>query len=674
MKRIRLIFWLLLALGAMAGQRALAAPPTQARTDAFQAVPCETFEITSSAFECGYVTVPEFHAEPNGRQIQLATAILPARGDSPTRDALVMQQGGPGGSTLDLFTQFVSLGYFPALDDLREERDIVLYDQRGALYSKPALMCPEELDLTFRTIEQQLSPDQELELQAEAALACRERLVREGINLAAYNSIENALDIEDVRRALGYDKFDFYGISYGTLLGLHALRETPDTFRSMTLDAVVPAQVNPNVTIAESQQRAFDELFARCAADAACSRAYPNLKQVLYQVVDALNAKPARVPVTDDKTGKTYNAVMDGDTFLNVLFQFLYNSELLPALPKLIYDAQNGSYGLIQQFYPLYLFDRTFASGMYYSVMCAEDADFDVSDLLLEGVDEPIAVSQKRDTAYFLDLCKKWDVPQLGAAADAPITSDVPTLLFSGQFDPITPPPFAQVAAETITPSYPFIFPAYGHGALTSGNCPDEILDEFVRDPDDKPDAECIREVARVDFVTAADYVMLPGIGRVQAALLQGKIQFFILPLLLLLILLSVLWVAPIVWLVRLIRKRPGEPDWWARLVPWFAAGIGAAAAFFAIALFAVLIFATLNNAATVALMLGTPRPAALLYLLPLAVLALTILLVIAMVMVWRRKDWDIWRRVYYTVVALAAVGLTVWFAANDMLTALFRA
>ena len=191
-----------------------------------------------------------------------------------------------------------------------------------------------------------------------------EASVSEGVNLAGADSIENALDIEDVRRALGYDKFDFYGVWYGTLLALHGLRETPETFRSVILDAVVPKQLNPNLAVAQSQQRAFEQLFSTCAGDADCNQAYPNLKQVFYGVVDSLNKNPARVNLTDSKTNKTYNAVMDGDMFMDVLFQFIYNTELVPVLPQMIQDAQNGRFSLIEAYYPLVAFDCTFATAM----------------------------------------------------------------------------------------------------------------------------------------------------------------------------------------------------------------------------------------------------------------------------------------------------------------------
>ncbi len=665
------LLWLLLAAPA----RGLAVAPEQKRGADFESVACATFKLASDEFECGYIRVPEFHAEPNGKQIKLAVAILPSTNVSSTRDAFVVAQGGPGGSTLDTFADFFQRNYYPAIESLRAERDIVLYDQRGTLFAQPALMCPEELQNTFDTIEQNIPPQEALRLSEQAAMKCHDRLVNQGINLAAFNSFENARDIDAVRRALGYEKFDFYGVSYGTLLALHGLRESPEIFRSVILDAVVPAQKNPNSAIAQSQNRAFEQLFNACAADAECNRAYPHLKQVFYSQVDALNQTSARVPLTDsdasNSTPKTYNALIDGDAFMDLLFQFIYNTEIVPLLPQMIYDARDGRYTLIEAVYPLLAFDRTFASGMYYSVMCAEDTDFTLDELTLDGVDPHIVKAQTRDTAAFLELCQKWNVPQLGARADEPVRANVPTLVLSGEFDPITPPVFGQTAAETITPSYVLEFPAYGHGALTSGNCANRIIVAFVENPERAPNAQCIRDDAtRVDFITPSNTILSAGIGKMQLAMLQGKIEKFILPLVAIPVLLSVWLIAPLAWLIRRSQKRPSEPHLLARLVPWLAALASLLALVFFGAIFVLLIIVALQNENTMGLVVGAPRQWFILYTLPFLYSVCAILFTAAIVLSWLRGNWGILQRVYFSVLAVTALGLVAWFVWNQVLFA----
>ncbi len=654
----------------------LAAVPTHAQRENFERVACATFKISGAEYECGYVRVPEYHAALDGAQLRLAVAILPSPNRSPTRDAFVVAQGGPGGSTLDSYASFFQNGNFPAIETLRAERDIVLYDQRGTLYAQPALTCPEELALTLQTIEQELAPEESLRQQEQAALQCRDRLAREGIHLDAYNSFENARDIEDVRRALGYEKFDFYGVSYGTLLALHGLRETPETFRSVVLDAVVPAQINPNSQIAVSQNRAFEELFTRCAADADCNRAYPNLKQVFYAQVDALNQSPARIPLTDrdpppGAEGKTYNAVINGDDYMDILFQFIYNTELVPALPQMLYDARAGRYTLIEAFYPVLLFDRTFASGMYYSVMCAEDVDFVLTDLALAGVDVHIARAQTRDTAAFIQLCQKWNVPQLGAAADEPVKANVPTLIFSGDLDPITPPPNGSAAAENITPSYVYEFPAYGHGAMTNGDCPLEIIAAFVENPERAPNAQCIAaDATRVNFITPSNYVLAPGIGKMQFAMLQGNLAYFIVPLVWSVILLSVWLIAPLAWLVRRSRHLPSEAARLARALPWLAALLSLLAPAFFVIVFVLVLVMALQNENIVGLLVGAPRVWTSIYILPFVFALGAVAYTLGIVVAWQRGYWSVWLRAYFSLLAFAALALSAWFAWTGLMFA----
>lgn len=651
----------LITLFALAG--VLATPAhAQTPTEAFEAVACATFKVESDDAECGYVRVPEFYDQPNARPIKLAVVLLKSTPGSSTREAFVMAQGGPGGSSIDTFARFMELGYFPALRRLRAERDIVLYDQRGTLYAQPSLVCTEDLELTERTIEEDIPPDEQLAQQIGAAEACHDRLVRKGVNLAAYNSRESARDVESLRRALGYEQFDYYGVSYGTLLALHVMRESPESLRSVILDAVVPTQINPNITVAQTMHAAFERLFTMCEADMDCHSAYPDLKTVFYSQVDALNQKAARVRVTDDDTNKTYHAVLNGDQLVSLLFQFIYNSELIPALPKMIDDLRAGQYTLIERFWGLLAFDRTFASGMYYSTMCSEDADFTPDELGLDSVDPHIAVVERRTTRGLLEVCNAWNVPPLGAAFDLPVASEVPTLLLSGDFDPITPPLFGRAAAERLQTRYLFEFPAYGHGALTSGDCPNQIIVNFVRAPQTAPNASCIAQVSRVPFITPHTMVMSPRLGAIMYAILDLKLQSLAVPAVLLALLGSVWIVGPISWLVQRVRQRAGDPRLAANLAPWFAAFAFVVAAGFA-ALLGVIAFSyVVNRENLLELLFGIPRSFEFVVWLPPLFAILAALLVGITMWAWRAGYWGAAFRVYMSVLAVAAVGVGVWY------------
>jgi hypothetical protein len=356
---------------------------------------------------------------------------------------------------------------------------------------------------------------------------------------------------------------------------------------------------------------------------------------------------------------------------MSILFQFIYNTELVPALPQMIYDARAGRFTLIEAFYPLLLFDRTFASGMYYSVMCAEDVDFTINELPLDGVDPHIAKAQTRDTAAFIQLCQKWNVPPLGAAADEPVKANVPTLVFSGDFDPITPPPNGNAAAATISPSYVYEFPAYGHGAMTNGNCPLEIIVAFVEQPERAPGAQCIAsDATRVNFITPTNYVLAAGIGKLQFAMLQGKIEFFIVPLVLILVLLSVWFVAPLAWLIRHLQHRPSESLRLARVMPWCAALLSLLAPAFFVIVFVLVLVVTLQNENIVGLLVGAPRAWMSVYVLPFAFTVGALLYTLGVIVAWQRGFWGTLRRAYFSALALAVLGIAAWFAWHELLFA----
>lgn len=174
-------------------------------------------------------------------------------------------------------------------------------------------------------------------------------LAAEGIDLKQYNTLTNAADLEDLRLALGYEQWNLLGSSYGTRLALTAMREYPQGIRSVVLDSTRPLQINESQTPADAE-RAFQTLFRGCAADPTCNAAYPDLERVFYDLVEQLNTKPVTLPGIDPFTGRTYDVLINGDTMISTLFQAMYSTEIIPLLPRAIYDAaRKGSsiYGCV---------------------------------------------------------------------------------------------------------------------------------------------------------------------------------------------------------------------------------------------------------------------------------------------------------------------------------------
>ncbi|MEM8533119.1 MAG: alpha/beta hydrolase [Chloroflexota bacterium] len=637
------------------------AAPLHAQTNTFTPTDCN-FNLTLDIFvdydllECGFVTVPENHSDPNGPTIDLGIAIIKSTDPNPEPDPIFMLQGGPGGSSIDTFLQFL----FPD-SPLRANRDIVLFDQRGTLNADPNLICFETVDLTEETIEQELGDEEELQLSLEAMQECRERLLEEGIDLSAYDSLENAADINAIVEALGYEQINLYGVSYGTLLALHTMREHPDTLRSVILDAVVPTQTNFVELAPRSQDRAFRELFEACETDSDCNATYPNLEEVFFETVTALDEQPTRIQLTDNTTGLTYNALFDGASFLNAIFQLLYVTDMIPALPKVIYDARDGEFTFLAQILPVIYFDRTFSIGMYYSVVCAEDADIDPANLTFEDLYPEVAEDGVLSIEAITQVCEIWDVEELNPSVDEPVTSEIPTLLLSGRFDPITPPAFAELAASTLEQSYLFTFPTVGHGAAMDGECPASIIHSFLEDPELPPDATCIDEQADPTFFTPNSIVMTDTVSDIVT--MDNLLQPGLL-LLSIFLLLSLFLIWPMTTVIRLITQRTAkEVPAGAHMARWIAALNALLAVVFLIIFVTVVGNLVFSNESI--LFFGLPRTTLPLFILPLLVGLLTAGMLVMSARAWMTPYWSVWNRLYYTILTIAALGcvtiLTQW-------------
>ncbi len=657
-------------LGGLAAALYLALSPVLASAAVYAQAPepqftrsaC-TFEVPSELTEgvdiaCGYLTVPERYEDPQGPSIRLEVAIMKSTSPNPEAEPVFFAQGGPGGSTLDLFPGLLKD------HPLRKRFNLVMFDQRGTLYSEPKLACPEFFDETLKDLDKVLSDEENNRVYRLAADACHARLVSEGIDLSAFNSLENARDVDSLRQALGFDKINFYGVSYGTLLGLHVMREFPDSLRSVILDGVVPPQIDFNFEATRTIDGAFTQLFNACAADVDCNQSYPELEKTFFDQVDRLDKNPAHIHLSDPKTGKSYPAVINGDALIQTLVQSIYSSELLPLLPKMIYDVKANEYTLVERVLSLVTFDQTVMEGMYYSVICAEDGTYDPSKVDYSGIRPRMLQNEKADSEAFSQVCADWNVAQIGAQADQPVVSGIPTLLLNGRFDPVTPERYGKLVAETLSNSFVYTFPNTAHGAI-GNECADQMMADFVGDPSRAPDAACIAQ-QKLAFVTSKEVINFPVMIKALNLDIPAVVELVAM-LLMVLALLSAWIIYPLAWLVRLIRSREGRPTPpLGHLAPWVALLSGLVALTYCIGLGIATV--GMIQANDMLILVGIAAKYRWVFVLPpiFAVLTLGMLFLAAMGL--GGKYWSGWRKVYYTLLALAAGVCTALMALTGAL------
>ena len=428
--------------------------------------------VAPSTVECFTATIPEDPAEPDGPTVVLPVAIVkpPVETAGPPT---VFLDGGPGGDALT-FAEVVSELPMGATNE------VVIIGQRGSLHAEPSLMCPEVVDESFGTFETGI--DESTEAATVTAYGnCRDRLEVEGVDVDNYTTVRAADDVDAVRRALGHDTWNLYGISYGTRLALEVMRRHPDSVELVVLDSVYPPDVDAYEPLAENAERSFNVLADGCDADAACEGDLLERMSALY---DQLEAEPVSVTTTHPLTGEEATVLWDGDRLAESAFLALYQTDLIPILPALLASFENGDFELATTTL-LSLSDdlRLFADGMYASVECSERAPRTDADALdeREASTEPWlwATVASSDLA----VCELWDVEPAAPDVSEPVSSDARVLILAGDHDPITPPSLGARASDTLPNATMVELARHGHGVSTD-ECGALLTAAFLADPD----------------------------------------------------------------------------------------------------------------------------------------------------------------------------------------------
>ncbi|MBC8161647.1 MAG: alpha/beta fold hydrolase [Roseiflexaceae bacterium] len=482
---------------------ALTTPTAQARVTSaaplagsFAPGPCPIEPIAGLTIDCGSLTVAESRGKANSKTIQLAVAVLRSPNPARAADPVLFLQGGPGGATLAL-AQFVALRYAPVL----AQRDIVLIDQRGTGFSRPALNCgaPATTTAMLRATVL-LNGDRPaiVQQQFDVLLACGAALRSAGVDLASYNSVESAADLEDLRVALGYSAWNIAGFSYGTRLALTAMEYRPQTIRSVVLDSPYPRQANFHTDTFAGFQRSLERLFNDCAIEFACLAAYPNLAATFDTMVARLNTTPAQIPLRDPTSGQTVYVPLSGDDVVSVIFSLMYQTEVIPVLPLLINETAKGNYAFFTQLFNTPVPTQPISSlGTLVAVQCNEDVSFASARDFVVARDSNRRASPLAFTSIFnegiLEICTAWGLGTPAGVENTPVRSDVPTLLVRGAYDHVTQPEFATLAAQTLSRSFVLDpYPRGGHVVSLSSPCYARAVASFFDDPTKRPNTSCL--------------------------------------------------------------------------------------------------------------------------------------------------------------------------------------
>jgi pimeloyl-ACP methyl ester carboxylesterase len=444
--------------------------------------------------DCGRLVVSESRDRRSERSLRLPVAIL--RGPGPSAlPPLVLVHGGPGSSGLDTFLPVVAASPLPRM------RDIVVFDQRGAGHSEPPL-CPDFNRRRGEALLASGSGGTASEREEAVVRSCLASLRRQGIDPAAYTTVESASDLVDLRKALGISTWDVYAVSYGARVAVAALALDAAGIRSVVLDR----PINPLQHRAENPlriQRALDRLFTACAADGACRTAFPNPADDLTAVFEELESRPLSVVLSDSAEGRAA-VVLDGATLVHALADGLNAHARIGRIPFLIHELRRG--------------DRTRAAREVARLASARHPDLPATislvpcndefgpralaleDSLLAAVSPPVrAVARIRSVR----TCAHWPDDSAAATLSLPAGNRTPVLIIAGEYDTSgAPPEDARRIAALLENATVVALPAQGH-ADPAGACVQRLMLQFWQDPNRPLDRSCIAAMPAIRFVTA---------------------------------------------------------------------------------------------------------------------------------------------------------------------------
>jgi len=413
---------------------------------------------------CGEIEVPEDRSKPDGRRIRIFAAVLPANTLSPKADPLLILAGGPGQAASTL-APFVA-----RLNEVRRTRDVVLIDQRGTGRSSP-MQCDAFKPRDDEALETDPVP---------RARACASELRAQGVDAAQYTTTAWIADLEAMRDALGYARWNLWGGSYGTRVAQEYLRRHPDRIRTLMLDAVVPPSMISTLDVWRTRQSTFDAVLRVCGESAACRKSHPDPATTLTTIAGALGPTGREVDAVDPRTGMVTRLHLTFDGVLALLQPLLYTPDSSSLLPEMLALAAAGDYG------PLFAATQSantnpveqLNAALHFSVTCAEDVPRITPDLAAAAL---TGLSTRGIAENVIGVCNVWPRGRVPADFAQPVVSDKPVLLFSGALDPVTPPAYGDLVAKTLANSRHIVASGFGH-IVSPNACGPRMIAAFVDD------------------------------------------------------------------------------------------------------------------------------------------------------------------------------------------------
>jgi pimeloyl-ACP methyl ester carboxylesterase len=490
-KRIAIILGVTLiggaVLTAVAFERSGHGVPAQHNTGSRLSLePCALPGLTGESL-CGTYEVFEDRAAKSGRTIKLRIVVLKALGRSPAPDAIFALHGGPGAAA----TQLIGLAYGGILAPSRQDHDLVFIDQRGTGGSG-ALMCdvgdnPQDLATFFGDI-----------FPRDKVRACRQKL--EGnADLRLYTTPIAMDDLDEVRAALGYEKIDLLGLSYGSFAAQIYMRRHPDHVHLAFLLGVATPDIKQPLLFPRSAQHAMDLLFIDCASDELCHSSFPNLQKEFDAVLARFDHGPVAMELINPGTGKKEQVKVARSSFVEHIRRAMYATGTQRFVPFIIHRAFANDYLPFEEAAVQQNRGSRAALGMYFTVTCSEGVRF-ITDLDVVKETQGTFVGPDRVKRH-MEACQEWPKGDIPPSYIDPIQSDAPVLMISGEVDGASSPGYGERALKFLPNGRQLKIRYLGH--QSDSPCLRDIFQNFIAAGSAKGlNTTCTEAIRRPPFAT----------------------------------------------------------------------------------------------------------------------------------------------------------------------------
>lgn len=416
--------------------------------------------------KCGYIEVPKNWDVNNGEKTKIAYLVITAKTDKLKSDALIFLQGGPGGNVLKNVNLYSRLS-------LDTSRDFILFDQRGVGFSEE--LCPGLNEKLISCLALDLNTKKEIKAFKEEAISCLNLYNKDN---RSFSTTTNAKDIEALRKHLGYTKLNLFGGSYGTRLGVKYMELFPEKVNSAILSGVFPPEVRMYKNILLNFDKALNKVFTSCTKDLDCNNKYPNLKKRFLEVYDTLSKKPLQIEVSD----KPF--ILNQQDVLLFMHQMLYNPVTTGYIPSFIKSLEAKDTKQLSVMISSLIPRLTQINlGVYYAIMASDEGKYNNKKMLKKD-GENLWLSKSGISVFSADPeMLKLFVKNTNFIKQpkTPVNIEIPTLLISGDFDPITPPNYANILAKRLKNSQHITLKNNGH--VPVNRCFFMLAKEFLDAP-----------------------------------------------------------------------------------------------------------------------------------------------------------------------------------------------